>query len=220
MAITRNVPIVAVEPACRDQCTRETEEKLVDGLMVTFMFNVVNRIANFYELQPEWNRLRRSETIRNISQRIMAASLPFQMPLADEQQEVHTLPQIADYLIAFGVERPSPVWQCLRIVPSVEFAIYQLMMVATKFSKRSSDLIREVTDVCLDRPPTTPPHLLARESLDLLVRLFREPHRMAGVDRSALALDEQTIMDLIFWVALLAAVHQLNATATIYLAAE
>lgn len=69
----------------------------------------------------------------------------------------------------------------------------------------------EVTRDCLGCPETA----IASESNDTAastwIRLFKEPHKACPVDARALGISEETKVDLVFRVAILAAIQKLNA---------
>ena len=210
VALTRNLAIPSREEFRESKFTADFREKVVDGLVVTFMFNIVNRIANLYDLQPEWHKWRVTESIRTSSQSIMAAGLPFQMPLADERQEVQCSPNIAELLCNFGVDSVSPIWKQLSALPTVAFAIYQLMWIAIRYSRDSVVLIQEAMDGCLNQPSSVNCQETNRIVSQSCRQLYAEPFKSCE-DWSRLDISERTKLDLAFWVALLAAIHQLNS---------
>ncbi len=210
VALTRNLAIPSREEFRESKFTADFREKVVDGLAVTFMFNIVNRIANLYDLQPEWHKWRLTESIRTSSQSIMAAGLPVQMPLAEECQEVPCSPKITELLWNFGVDSVSPIWKHLSALPTVEFAIYQLMWIAIRYSRDSVELAQDATDGCLNQPSSVNCHETNRIVSKCCRQLYAEPFKSCE-DWSRLELSERTKLDLVLWVALLAAIHQLNS---------
>ncbi len=210
VALTRNLAIPLREDFLAVYSTTDLREKTVDGLGVTFMFNIVNRIANLYDLQPEWHRWRLTESIRTASQSIMAAGLPSQMPLTNECQEVQCSPKIAELLCNFGVHTASPIWTHLSALPTIEFAIYQLMWIAIRYSRDSVELAQDATDGCLNQPSSVNCQEANRIVSKCCRQLYAEPFKSCE-DWSRLELSERTKLDLVLWVALLAAIHQLNS---------
>ncbi|MEQ1828519.1 MAG: hypothetical protein ABL921_21330 [Pirellula sp.] len=210
VASTRNLAIPASDEMRQGLSAVEFNERVVDGLAVTFMFNVVNRIANLFELQPEWHSWRLNGAIRTASQAMMAIGLPHQMPIGNESQQVLLAPKIAELLCNFRVVKVSPIWGQLKALPSIEFAIYQLMSIAIQFSSGSPGLIDEVTDSCLCHFGNTLDDASVQPISRCCRQLFLEPFKSCDA-WSRLDLSDRTKLDIAFWVSLLAAIHQLNS---------
>ncbi len=189
-------------------------EQLIDGLAVTFMFNIVNRIANAYDLQPEWVALRRTESIRRITRSFMAFGLPFQMPLSNDSKEASEplCTHVYSFVRHFGFDEVSPVWQQLCVLPSIEVAIYQLLWVAVNCSDTDDELLDAVTQTCLGPPEAICPPKTADAHLSVWKQMFAEPYNPFPFEASVSAISTGVKLDIVFRVALLASIHKLNCS--------
>jgi hypothetical protein len=184
---------------------------VIDGLAVTFMFNAINRVANAYDLAPEWETLRRTDLIQTFTRRFMAFGLPLQMPLASDNiaitEPVHS--PISSLLHHFGVDSVSPVWQQLHLLPRVEMAIHQLLRATLNYSRTDDRLLNAVTRECLISHANGNVVQAGEQSMPFWSQLYVEPY---NASRSSFAVlpDERTKIDVTFRVALLAAIHKLN----------
>ena len=211
VAVTRNLDLPAIQDLSSHGNSDENQKKIADSLGVTFMFNVVNRIANLFDLQPEWHRWRCTQAIRNLTQRLMAFGLPHQMNLADEFQSVESTSHIDTLLPKFGIESISPIWEKFHRLPSVEFAIYQLMLTAIRYSSQHQQLIQEVNAACKVESQDGSSRSRLPQDIEIWQRLYAAPYKLGGIEWSNSNPDDETQLDMVFWVAILAAIHKLNS---------
>jgi hypothetical protein len=202
-------------PSCYfipNQPTSELRDEFVDVVTVILLFNVVNRIADAYGLQPEWARVRRTERLRRWTRWLMSVGLPYQMPLAsDGHRDSESLtPHVIECLTLLQVESVSPIWRLLRHVPTIEIAIYQLLSASIHFydggtslgelsidgapEQKRAALVAEATARLSSGLAATPPHVVADEVKSL---------RHAGIL-------ETRIVDLVLRAALTTAIRVIN----------
>jgi hypothetical protein len=212
VALTRNFALPQRDRMIGPTSPFAFREQLIDGLVVTFMFNIVNRIANFYNLQPEWTELRRTKALRRLTRTLMSFGLRTQMPLANDRKaaDESDFPIVEPLLHHFGVKEVSPLWRQLAALPSVGVAINQLLWVAVNCSETDSKLTDTVTQACLGAPPTGSYHEIADSELSAWAELYAAPHRFSSSALSMLEIADATKLDILFRVALLAAVHKFN----------
>jgi hypothetical protein len=213
VAVTRNMTLPKKSDPVECGNPFPTRWELIDALCVMFMFNVVNRIANAYGLLPEWNSLRRTETVRHATGKLMSVGVSYQMPLVnddDEESGASLVPFIESLLHEFHIVAVSPVWQQLQFLPSVERAIYQLLSVALSDSNTDSAYFHQVTQDCIGLSEGTSGLPAPDSHLAIWRLLFAEPHKISHTDLSNLELSAEAKLDLVFRVSMLAGINKLN----------
>jgi hypothetical protein len=214
VAVTRNFAFPARIHLVGETSRLESRKQLIDALGVTFMFNIVNRVANFYSLQPEWTELRRSNAVRSLTRPLMSFGLTTQMPLANDPKETDedVFPNVEPLLHHFGVKEVSLLWQGLDTLPSVRMAIYQLLWTAVNCSETDSEYTDAVTQECLGTAKG-PHHEMANSEMSAWAELYATPHRFSISAWPMLEISDGTTVDILFRVSLLAAIHKFNCEA-------
>src|SRR5688572_2060498 len=134
VALTRGFPLPSTGAAAEIERLPDWRERALDALSVMFMFNVVNRVANAYDLMPEWERLTASGWRRTKLTELMSMGLPLLMPLESDAGGAEAeAPPLEPLIRQWGISQPSPMWKQFRIFPSVELAIYRLMWVSINY---------------------------------------------------------------------------------------
>lgn len=232
VAVTRNLCLPAEDQIIQQLLMRNAiREEFLDALAVTFLFNSVTRIANAYDLDPEWARLGRSKLLRRAIRRFFTLALPWQMTLEDDEQQdqERRAGQIQDLLSALGLKSISPIWRELGRIPTLYRAIYQLLWVSIQCSELDDDILALITSRCIDigegngNAQSVPSEGTVDEALQFAARLFAQPHAINSYDVTKLrrsGFDEKQILDFVFRVSLLAGVFTLNCDVVRRLGAE
>jgi hypothetical protein len=210
VGLTRDIALTPLADGKDRALAIFSRPQLVDALAVTFMFNIVNRIANFYNLQPEWTQLRRTERLQRITRPLMAFGLLRQMPLTPDQSEsgVFLDESIKTLLNELGVDQVSSVWSQLHVLPPVELAIFQLLSVAVYETATSDSLLDKVTRDCLDFAQQSDSPVADT----IWTKLFSEPHKMSRQDVDELAMESRTKLDVVYRVALRSSIAKLSGS--------
>ena len=112
-----------------------SKSQLIDCLFVTFMFNLINEVANSYQLRPEWNIMRWTGVFRK---KILQTTLPsfVRMDPIDSEKAGNfstNLPMSLVQLelpIESEIDGCSPIggeiWHCFNANPRVAISIQQI----------------------------------------------------------------------------------------------
>jgi hypothetical protein len=185
--------------------------------MVIFMFNMINRIANAYDLQPEWNGLRSSKLGNRIGQAVMASGLPYVMPLQEIETADSEPTDFARSLQKFGFRRIGNVWREFEAQPRLAIAIEQLLIASGWYCEQDNGELDQITKMLLaDADPELPATEAGepQEALQVARILIHEPYRFCRSDREYLAANgwsQRRILDLFFRAAMLAGVSKINS---------
>jgi hypothetical protein len=212
VALTRNLPLPRAEAFSGLVIQSDWQKRAIDALAVTFMFNIVNRIANAFELVPEWNSVGHTDWFRSRMHAIMSFGLPMLMPLDYDPQEPVpcSAPFIEQLLHEFGIDHPSGIWQQLGALPTVEFAIYRLLWVGVHCCETDQRTIEKL--LCAQEDEDAE-RAAGRRNPFWKERVDAPYLRPQDVATLCKGTDEGTKVDLAFRVALLAGTNTLNSSA-------
>lgn len=191
------------------------DEDLFDAMTIVFMFNVVNRIANAFDIAPEWAMLGRVGVGRRIAQWIMSIGLQWHMSLeglGDIGHENIAVDLIYPALeLGLPVQRFSAIWPELNRDPSVRTAIYQLLWVSLTCSELSGEFLRRCVEVVMPAPGVSPTTFSDPLSEYCAVVFFR-PFQFSPSNYPAkrLGLTEDQKLDVTFRIAIAAAFEKMN----------
>jgi hypothetical protein len=185
---------------------------LIDALCVTLMFNIVTRIANAYDLEPEWIGVRRGAGLQRVTRALMALGVRWQMPLREDDNEPTEvgLTQVESQIRQFGLDPTSSLWRHLDALPTIEVAIAQLLSAAAHGSLAEQQSVDETPRDCLQHVGASVKLERADRGLSVWNRLDAEPEKVTHATIAALELDASIEIDMVFRVALLAALKKLN----------
>jgi hypothetical protein len=221
VAITRDFAIPTRNRLpCSDPV--DFERQLIDGLVVTFMFNAINRIANVYGLQPEWVSFRRAEPTLRTTRALMALGLRLQMPLENDSWDIvePAYPELTPLLHQFGVSDVAPLWHRLVILPQLVTAIYQLLWVSVHCSDADNGLLDTVMQESLAYQCAADNTAASNQPKSIWSQLFAKPYTVGPSDVAGEIGPAGTTLDVAFRVAMLAGVHKLNGPRTRKLVAD
>ena len=120
-----------------------TKDQLVDGLFVTFMFNLINEIANRYDLQPEWSMIEWSGTVRK---KLLQIALPsfVKMEQISCENDIDLTTNLSASITQLKLRGLSEmwnslgskyVWECFNEYPRIAITIQQIFFAAALIGK-------------------------------------------------------------------------------------
>jgi len=184
-------------------------------MTVVFMFNVVNRVANVFNIAPEWTIFGREGWRRRVAQWVMSMGLPWHMslqPLAESEQvkPARDLAMPAEQ-IGLPAELLSVLWNELNNIPSIRTAVYQLFWTSLTCSKLDSHILRQLVEAVVGKVDSS--DKLTSDGLGAFCEgLFHHPFAGAVSNFNAVHVDltDEEKLDVVFRVSIAAAVEKMR----------
>jgi hypothetical protein len=191
------------------------DEDLVDAMSVVFMFNVVNRIANAFDIAPEWAMFGRIGIGRRIAQWIMSIGLPWHMSL-DGLDETKLRIIAFDLVVpaheaGIPVQHYAAIWPEIKRHPSLSTAIYQMLWASLTCSELSGELLRRCVE-SVTRTTRDSPILSTDMLSQYCAAIYFHPFRFLSADYPAarLGLTEDQKLEVTFRIAIAAAFEKMH----------
>ena len=194
------------QPAANSRAT--ALEQLLDCLSVVFMFNIVNRLANFHQLEPEWTAPIESAWTREWVRGLLAWGVGLQMSLASDVNDRSMLAneeKVKTLVATLGVPKPSDVWGTMRDLPSPFRAIVDIVA-KTAGCNGLPRLMRD--------PKCRYEFQLENERVEqpeIWDRLFSHPWTVEDDMGEKMGLSREQEVDFLFRIAVLASIAKLES---------
>lgn len=216
VVVTRGAEFDPLNHLPEQRTSADALTSFIDCVSVTFVFNIVNRLANFYGLTPEWLLPREGRIVATWRQSLMAFGVSQQMRInmpqsqGNDETDPRRLECIEQLLLRMGGMTLSRTWKLLKCIPAVETAIFQFVSVVANNSRSDEVSLMQATQAAQGDfgEPNVGPEAAAHA---LWRCLYDEPYRLRTKDSECLLFDTGSLIDHVLRVTVLAAANRINS---------